>query len=64
MDQRVQINKVIELDGKTVEFTGRLEGRELDVVIEVGLNILMNAGALPIIYTDDGKATPDRDAMN
>jgi hypothetical protein len=64
MDQRVQINKVIELNGKTVEFTGRLEGRELDVVIEVGLNILMNAGALPIVYGDDNTISPDRDAMN
>jgi hypothetical protein len=63
MDQRVQIKQVVELNNEHVEFTGTLKGHELSIVLEVGLNTLLNAGVLPVVREGD-KITPDRAAMN
>lgn len=43
----MELKKIIEIGEDTVEFTGTLEGEELQAVIEVGLNTLFRHGALP-----------------
>lgn len=41
------INKTIETEQGTVKFEGELESQELDLVLQVGLNFLLQQGALP-----------------
>lgn len=36
-------------DGETVKFQGTLEGPELKFVLEVGINKLLQEGALPFV---------------
>lgn len=43
----VLINKTIETPQGTVKFDGELEEKELDLVIKIGLNYLLQQGALP-----------------
>jgi len=43
------VNKTIETPSGTVKFEGELEQKELDLVIKIGLNVLFQTGALPII---------------
>jgi hypothetical protein len=43
----VLINKSIETEEGTVKFEGELEQAELDLVLQVGLNFLLQQGALP-----------------
>lgn len=50
----MELKKVIETEEGTVEFTGTLEGKELQAVIEVGLNTLLAHGALPF-YVDEAE---------
>lgn len=41
----MKINQVIELEeGKKVQFTGELEGKELDFIIQTGLTFLIYSG--------------------
>lgn len=49
----MEIKQIIETDEGNVEFHGVLSGIELQAVITVGLNSLVQAGALPIIATDE-----------
>jgi ABC-type proline/glycine betaine transport system ATPase subunit len=49
------INKSIETEEGTVKFEGELEPKELDLVLQVGLNYLLQQGALPFTL-DDGEA--------
>lgn len=49
----MEIKQIIETDEGDVEFHGVLSGIELQAVITVGLNSLVQAGALPIIATDE-----------
>jgi hypothetical protein len=41
------VNKSIETEEGTVVFKGTLEQAELDLVLQVGLNFLLQQGALP-----------------
>lgn len=41
------INKSIETAEGTVKFEGELEQKELDFVLKIGLNTLMQMGAIP-----------------
>ena len=43
------VNKSLETPQGTVVFEGELEQRELDLVLQVGLNFLLQLGALPIV---------------
>ena len=49
----MEIKQIIETDEGDVEFHGVLSGIELQAVITVGLNSLVQAGAPPIIATDE-----------
>lgn len=46
----MKINRTVEKPDGSVTFQGNLEGPELDFVIEVGLNVLMEQGALPFAH--------------
>jgi hypothetical protein len=43
------IKRLIETEHGAVEFSAELSGEELEVVITVGLNTLLRAGALPFL---------------
>jgi hypothetical protein len=58
----MKIEKVIEQpDGSSVKFVGELNGAELDAVITVGLNYLLQVGAIP--FLTDTKPAKD-EAIN
>ena len=50
------VNKSLETPQGTVVFEGELEQKELDLVLKVGLNFLLQVGALPIITKTEGEA--------
>lgn len=45
----MNVTKVIETTDGEVTYTAELKGKELQVVIDVGLNTLLAAGALPFL---------------
>lgn len=45
----MNISHVVELPDGTATFQGTLEGPELAIVIEAGLNYLLQQGAIPFI---------------
>lgn len=47
------VNKSIETENGTVKFEGELEQTELDFVLKIGLNTLLQMGAIP--FTTKGK---------
>jgi ABC-type proline/glycine betaine transport system ATPase subunit len=47
------INKTIETPQGTVKFEGELEAQELDLVLQIGLNYLLQQGALPFTFADE-----------
>jgi hypothetical protein len=50
----LQINKTLETPEGKVVFEGTLEEKELDLVIEIGLNMLLQTGAFNLkVKTDD-----------
>jgi hypothetical protein len=49
----VDIKRIIETEDGTVFFQGTLTGAELEAVITVGLNTLLQAGALPYLMEND-----------
>ena len=49
----MHINKVVEKEDGSVTFQGVLEGVELAFVIEMGLETLIRAGALPFTSTEN-----------
>ena len=53
------INKTIETEEGTVKFEGTLEQKELDLVIQIGLNYLLKHGALPFTMYDDVEEADD-----
>ena len=60
----MNVNKVFEKEDGSVTFQGNLEGQELAFVIEMGLETLIRAGAIPFTSTDgrqliDIHETPD-----
>jgi len=46
------VNKSFETKQGTVKFEGELEEKELDLVLKVGLNFLLQMGALPLVTGD------------
>ncbi len=48
----MHVNKSLETKEGTVVFEGELEPKELDLVLKIGLNYLMQMGALPFIAKD------------
>jgi len=48
------INKTIKTDAGTYVVTGEFSGDELDVIIEVGLNVLLQTGAMNFVEQEDG----------
>jgi hypothetical protein len=49
----LHVNKVVEKEDGSVTFQGVLEGVELAFVIEMGLETLIRAGALPFTSTEN-----------
>lgn len=49
----MNINKVFEKEDGSVTFQGNLEGQELAFVIEMGLETLIHAGAIPFTSTEN-----------
>jgi len=47
------VNKSIETPNGTVKFEGELEQKELDFVIKIGLNFLLQNGAIPFTASKD-----------
>jgi len=45
----MNINHIVELPDGSVKFQGTLEGPELAIVLETGLNYLLQEGALPFL---------------
>lgn len=45
----IKINHVLEKPDGSVTFQGNLEGRELQFVVEMGLNLLLKEGAIPFV---------------
>lgn len=43
------VSKSIETPQGTVKFEGELEQKELDFVLKVGLNVLLQRGAIPMV---------------
>lgn len=49
----MKISKTIETEEGGVKFEGELAAAELDLIIGVGLNYLMKAGALPMQVVEE-----------
>ena len=49
----MKIDKVIELENGTVQFTGELSAEELAVVLEAGLAILLRMGVISTLKTGE-----------
>lgn len=45
----MKVMHTVELPDGTVNFQGTLEGPELAIVIEAGLNLLLGEGAIPFV---------------
>lgn len=48
----MNVSQVLELPSGEVKFQGTLEGPELAIVLEAGLNILLQEGAIPFLSTE------------
>jgi len=49
----LNVTKVVEKEDGSVTFQGTLEGMELAFVIEMGLETLIRAGAIPFTSTEN-----------
>ena len=47
----MRINQVVETEDGAVTFQGNLTGPELAFVLEVGINVLVQRGAIPFAST-------------
>ncbi len=56
----MHVSKAIETPEGTVVFEGELDSEEVDFVLRLGLNFLLQQGALPLI-TKDGVVMPTKD---
>jgi hypothetical protein len=56
------VNKSLETEKGTVKFEGELEQHELDFVLKIGLNTLLQLGAIPFTtkHEDSEIAVPDK----
>lgn len=61
----MKIDKVIELENGTVQFTGKLSAEELAVVLEAGLAILLRIGVIGSVAqaAAEDNDTPDSPAV-
>jgi hypothetical protein len=48
MNKKMLVSKTLETPEGHVKFEGELEPNELDLVIKLGLNYLLQMGALPL----------------
>ena len=53
---KIRIKKSLETPEGTVNFEGELSQEELDLVLSVGMNFLMQQGALPFRVMDSSNA--------
>lgn len=49
------VNQSFETPEGTVQFSGVLEKEELDLVLQIGLNLLLQNGALPFVIAPEEK---------
>lgn len=49
----MRVRRIIKTSSGTYNFDGELSQEELDVVITVGLGVLLERGALPILMAED-----------
>ena len=53
----MKIDKTIQTPNGEVSFNGELNEKELDFVIEVGLNFLLAQGAIPLSLSTQNEAS-------
>jgi len=53
----MQISESYQTPEGTVKFQGEISGKELDIVIQVGLLTLMSKGAIQAIVAQSGEET-------
>ena len=57
------VNKTIETDKGTVRFEGELEQKELDMVIQCGLNWLLINGAIPFTTVEAADLHDEKETL-
>ena len=55
----MQVKNLIEKEDGSVVFQGVLEGKELAFVVEIGLEALIKAGAVPFTSTNEFRGVWD-----
>lgn len=50
----MEIKKVIKTSKGDFNFEGNLSQEELDIIVTVGIGVLLEKGALPLLGLDDG----------
>ena len=58
----MKVSSVVQLPEGLVKFEGELEGKEAELVIELGLNYLIRAGAFPAITAALQEAIKEEEA--
>ncbi len=60
----MKVDKTVETDKGTVKFEGELTEDELNLVIEIGLNVLLANGAIPLVLkqTEDDLAEEEAES--
>lgn len=48
-ETKIEINKVVELEDKTVKFEGTLTPEETQLVVDIGFNFLVRSGAFNVM---------------
>lgn len=57
----MKINNVVETDEGVVKFDGELSPEESNMVVEIGLNYLIRAGAFPLVTEALAKAQKEEE---
>ena len=57
----VKISKTVEVPNGSIQFEGELNDKELDLVLEVGLNVLLAQGAIPFTLTETMSVEEDEE---
>jgi hypothetical protein len=52
----LKVNKTLETPDGSVQFEGELSSEELEVIISVGLNFLLQQGAIPFKVMKESEA--------
>lgn len=61
--KEMKISQVVELPEGTIQFTGELGEAETNLVVEIGLNYLIRAGAFPQVAAALEKAAKEEEAQ-